>query len=148
MKLMERTGEPALAEELAVLLEEFYRQGDLAVSYIEDKETYAKKIAEHAVVFFAMERETVTGFCALYVNRPPRGFLTFYGVLPAFRGQGIGNELMSCAVRAAQANGCSLLDARVDQQNPTSRKALEFAGFHVVCEEENPLLLRWEQARE
>lgn len=48
---------------------------------------------------------------------------------PAFRGQGIGNELIEAACRKARASGVSFIGLNVDHGNPRAKKLYERLGF-------------------
>lgn len=74
----------------------------------------------------------------------PGGFeLVYLGVLPAFRGRGLGRVLTERAVHLARAGGGEALYLAVDARNGPARRVYEAAGF-VTISLRNAYVYRWQ----
>ncbi len=125
----------------------FYKENEIAMTYVQNLEEYILKVAESATSIFAYIEDKPAGFCSFYDNLPPYAYITFYGVDPLFRGQGIAKEMILTAIKMAINSGCVTMGARVDEENIKSLKVLEDCGFVVKQKEGKVFLLEWTQEK-
>lgn len=90
------------------------------------------------LIFLAYDRDRAVGLATCF-----RGFSTFaalpiinisdFAVLPDYRGQGVGRQLLAAVERKARALGCCRITLEVQENNETARHIYERAGFaHAV----------------
>jgi L-amino acid N-acyltransferase YncA len=89
---------------------------------------------ERYPVFVSCRQETITGWVSLGPYRPGRQALAHVGEVSyyvdrAYRGQGIGSQLLGYAIDAAPGCGLSVLIAILLDRNPASMRLLEKFGF-------------------
>lgn len=147
MIIKKETDKGKVAELLQYFFDTFYKKNEVSMAHVRNSEEYIQKIAENATTLFAYIQNKVVGFCSLYINFPPYAYITFYGVDPLFRGQGIAHKIISSAVEMAVDVGCISISARVDKRNIKSLKTLKDCGFVMKEEEENVFLLEWLQEK-
>ena len=79
--------------------------------------------------FALVEWERAEGFVAAYLET--------IELLPEFRGQHAGAELLRCCVRSARLAGAALLWLHVEASNAAALKLYERFGFAQIDREEN-----------
>jgi len=89
-------------------------------------------IASGATAFVAVEVERVVGWCDIHAAFPHalrhRGSLGM-GVLPGFRGRGIGRRLLAASLDDARVKGLSRIELEVRADNDAAIAFYESAGF-------------------
>ena len=83
-------------------------------------------------VFVAVRGRKAVGFC---INARDDGLLLleWYGVDPAWRGHGIGHQMMAKLVGSARRRGCHKVWCDTDVGNTGSAKLLCSLGFQPLC---------------
>lgn len=97
-------------------------------------EDYAIKISELAECFQAWQGGSLVGLVAVYCNAPDRGlaFITYVGVLPDWRLQGIASRLMqNCIAYISQLNFCRI-ELEVDRNNLVASSLYRRYGFNFI----------------
>ena len=80
------------------------------------------------------DRDEIVGFVSARRGRPNRVRHTAYvviGVLPAYRGQGVGGQLMRRLDLWAEQNGVVRLELTVEAPNTVAKRLYEKNGFKV-----------------
>jgi len=89
-------------------------------------------LANGGVQFFAVDGERVVGWADVMPNDLPtlrhRGALGI-GVLPEYRGQGIGPQLLRSVIDAAFASGITRVELEVREDNAEAIRLYEAFGF-------------------
>lgn len=97
-------------------------------------------ISQFAPAFVAIEEGQVVGWCDVQVSTKPmhahRGILGM-GLLPSFRGKGIGRRLLDKAVEAATSKNLVRLELTVRQENLNAIALYLSAGFIVEGHHKN-----------
>lgn len=88
--------------------------------------------AAYDVYFAAVQEEQVQGYAALRVLAG-EGEIQRIAVLPAYRRQGIGRELMAAMVTYAMANETFSLSLEVRDGNLAARNLYESYGFRATA---------------
>lgn len=83
---------------------------------------------EQAIYFVAVHDKRVVGFVGVW-QIVDEGHITNIGVLPEFRGQGIGNQLLAELVAFAKSKGLVGLTLEVRVSNVGAQKLYEQFGF-------------------
>ncbi|WP_215144619.1 ribosomal protein S18-alanine N-acetyltransferase [Exiguobacterium qingdaonense] len=83
---------------------------------------------EQAVYFVAVHEKRVVGFVGVW-QIVDEGHITNIAVLPEFRGQGIGNQLLAELVAFAKSKGLVGLTLEVRVSNVGAQKLYEQFGF-------------------
>jgi ribosomal protein S18 acetylase RimI-like enzyme len=89
-------------------------------------------IARGHAQFVVLSKGDVVGWCdALPMSRPIHAHIAVLGMglLPAFRGQGIGRRLLRQTLDAARANGLSRVELRVREDNANAIALYREMGF-------------------
>ena len=98
------------------------------------REFVLRNIREGVAQFVALDRGTVVGWCDVSPDRHPAtahsGYLGI-GLLPEYRGQGIGRRLISAALRRAKENGLERVHLTVNSSNDRARSLYEKVGFRL-----------------
>lgn len=103
---------------------------------IESFNIYADKLYKHAIVIKALLKDTNidVGFCAVYANDyiSRKAYIAQLGVKQQFRGQGIGNLLISEAIKVSQKHGMKEIGLEVRKDNLNAIQFYRKFQF-VVC---------------
>lgn len=93
------------------------------------------KATPTTVVFLAFAKDIPVGIAVCF-----RGFSTFaakplinihdFAVLPEWRGQGIGNQILKAVENHAMATGCCKLTLEVQEKNNTAQAVYHAFGFN------------------
>ena len=102
---------------------------------LEESAAFVRNNIEHGYPqFVALDGRTVVGWCdvipmqrAVYAHRGVLGM----GVLPSYRGRGIGRRLVVAALAAARALGLTRTDLEVRENNAAARALYLSVGFVV-----------------
>jgi ribosomal protein S18 acetylase RimI-like enzyme len=73
--------------------------------------------------------------------------VAYVGVVPGFRRQGLGRQLLAQAMDRTWCSGCRLLTLSVDRRNRPARQLYDRLGFEMFDEREVFLAI-WEKARQ
>ncbi|WP_373265176.1 GNAT family N-acetyltransferase [Hungatella hathewayi] len=99
-------------------------------------EEYAWKLAEKADIFYAVYAGTDCGHCAVYMNAGEKAYITSFGVLPEFQGNGIANVLMEAVLLEAAARGIKTIGLEVCTNNKAALCLYCKFGFRISREKE------------
>jgi len=93
-----------------------------------------KNIAQHNPQFVAVEANTVVGWCDI----TPMERVVFahcgslgMGVIPEYRGKGIGRRLIEVTLNAARAKGLARIDLQVREDNIPALSLYQRFGFVI-----------------
>lgn len=92
----------------------------------------ADNIANGVAQFVAVEGETVVGWCDIspgWAHSVTHCGSLGMGVLPAYRGQGLGEQLLRVTIEDAQRRGISRIELAVRTDNLRAIKLYERLGF-------------------
>jgi mycothiol synthase len=86
------------------------------------------------VLFADGDDDTIIGWTKNEVERGApdgrrRGFVSLIGVIPAFRGRGLGRELLRWAIEWARANGAGTIELNVEAANERALELYRRTGF-------------------
>ena len=98
------------------------------------REFVLRNIREGVAQFVALDRGRVVGWCDVSPDRHPATAHTGYlgiGLLPEYRGRGIGRRLISACLRKAKENGLERVDLSVNGSNVRARALYERVGFRL-----------------
>lgn len=101
-------------------------------SRIENLNEYAKKLHRHATVMVAtINRDTIAGFVAYYINRKESGtsYLTQIAVHPQYQHMGIGQMLLLTYETDSMRNSFSQLMLEVNKENTPAISFYRKNGF-------------------
>ena len=92
-------------------------------------------VAAHAEgIFVAEEAGTVIGYVTTRIDHDSKiGSIPNLGVLPAYRGAGIGRQLIETAINYAKASGMAYLRIETLEQNPIGQYLYPSCGFEEVA---------------
>jgi ribosomal protein S18 acetylase RimI-like enzyme len=91
-------------------------------------------IRQHNPQFVALSGSEVVGWCDVRRQSRPiyaHGGILGIGLLPPFRGQGIGTRLITTALNAARTTGFSRVELTVREANTNAIELYEKVGFVV-----------------
>jgi len=80
-----------------------------------------------------LDGDHVAGFVQLVMHEHPRGELRTVGRVPAYRGQGLGDELMVEALRVLWAAGAREIELGVEAGNDGALDLYRRFGFEIVA---------------
>ena len=84
--------------------------------------------------FVAEEAGTVIGYVTTRIDHDSKiGSIPNLGVLPAYRGAGIGRQLIETAINYAKASGMAYLRIETLEQNPIGQYIYPSCGFEEVA---------------
>ncbi|MCB0124584.1 MAG: GNAT family N-acetyltransferase [Caldilineaceae bacterium] len=84
--------------------------------------------------FVAEEAGTVIGYVTTRIDHDSKiGSIPNLGVLPAYRGAGIGRQLIETAINYAKASGMAYLRIETLEQNPIGQYLYPSCGFEEVA---------------
>lgn len=86
---------------------------------------------EQAIYFVAVQDRRVIGFAGVW-QIVDEGHITNIAVLPEFRGQGVGNQLLHALVTYARAQSLAALTLEVRVSNVGAQKLYEQFGFECA----------------
>ena len=116
----------------AVAREERYLAQVAALPLPQVQAFVRESVASGAAQFVAVEGERVIGWCDIFPGWAHalrhRGSLGM-GLLPAFRGRGIGKELLSACLQKARANGITRVELEARADNAQALRLYERMGF-------------------
>lgn len=94
-------------------------------------ENYIRKIISNGNVFIYRDNGEDLGYIAIYTNnlQERTAFITSIGVLPAFRGNHIGQKLIEFAFLFAKKQGMSSIELEVSKKNALAIAAYQKNGF-------------------
>ena len=102
----------------------------------ETRENVLKHIKRNTPRYIAVKDNTVVGWCEVLPNKGEgfthSGKIDTMGVLSAYRGHGIGKNLMNATLHAAEQIGIERVELLVYASNKNAISFYEKAGF--VCE--------------
>ena len=84
---------------------------------------------ENRHMYVHTDDRNITGYCSLLLLESGGCELNNLCVLPAYRHEGVGAELLKYAFNAARALGCSRMDIGVVEENMVLRRWYEGFGF-------------------
>lgn len=94
-----------------------------------------------SAAWIAEQDGAMAGFALVEWECTEDGFVAAYletiELLPGFRGQGAGAELLRCCLRSAQAAGAELLWLHAEVTNAAALRLYERFGFAQIDREEN-----------
>lgn len=95
---------------------------------------YAMKLAARATTFEAWDGEAMIALAAIYLNDPlgRTAFLTSISVAAAYRGRGIGRELLRQCIARIREVRYRALELEVSPQNVDAVRLYESLGFNVT----------------
>ena len=107
---------------------------------------YAAKLARLAERFEAWKGKELGGLVAAYCNQPESGtaFISSVSVTPAYRGTGIGDQLIRACLDYAATLGYVQVELRVDAENAAARRLYARHGFKCCGGEGEEITLRRE----
>lgn len=91
-----------------------------------------ENVASNASQFVALDGAVVVGWCDViphWAHAVKHCGTLGMGVLPAYRGNGVGGKLLAACVSKAQANGVTRIELEVRSDNASAIKLYERAGF-------------------
>lgn len=122
-----------------------YRPGDLeALLRVEEEsfppgQRYSGLVFEYllslpgSVILLAEEGGEVIGYAAGYMEGRGVGHVASLAVRPAFRGRGVGKELMKALEAELMTRGARRLRLEVRESNMVARRLYEGLGYRVVA---------------
>lgn len=81
----------------------------------------------------ARDGDEIIGMAGLAV-RGTRGWVSGFGIVPAWRRRGLGRRLLAALLERARAEGLRQLSLEVLAENTSARRLYESAGMHVTRE--------------
>jgi ribosomal protein S18 acetylase RimI-like enzyme len=130
------------AEQLASLFNEAFK-GYIGVNVSFTAETLTRWLADNFIslplshVFFSPSdpKEPIAfGLIATRPDKPRESRLGAMGVVPAFKGRGIGSRALGTIIAAERARGVSVLELEVIQKNDPAVNLYQRSGFAVTRE--------------
>ena len=108
------------------------------LSTLLDIRDYAAKLVEHATILIADLDGSDIGIAAMYANdlTAKRAFLTTIGVLPDFRGFGIGSRMLEALIEIAQEQGMKTILLEVHPSNTAAMRLYHKYSFVKTGHEE------------
>ncbi len=107
----------------AVAAEKIYIESIEAPELVDIEKFQLKLIADKAPTYYAVEGERVIGWCDISLKNNPRmkhrGGLGM-GIVDGYRGQGIGTQLMTAALKHAKEIGLEKVELSVYTSNVTA----------------------------
>jgi len=91
-----------------------------------------ESVATGAAQFVAVDGSTVVGWCDIFpswAHAIKHCGSVGMGLLPAYRGQGIGQQLLAACIAKARANGITRIKLEVRADNAHAIKLYECMGF-------------------
>lgn len=115
-----------------VAKERIYLEGIEAPNIERVSQFQSALIAQNAPVYYAIQNDRVVGWCDISLHDNPRmkhrGSLGM-GVLPTFRGQGIGSKLLDKSLEHAKKLGLEKIDLHVYTSNVKAIALYKKYGF-------------------
>jgi hypothetical protein len=109
-----------------------------------DLESYAQKMAQHAVCWLAFDREEVVGFAACYVNKAPLySFWTMLAIRKEYRNRMIALYLEPMIIAFCHTFGSSGIKAEVDPRHSDLIKLHHHFGFRSNAEQSERHGRKW-----
>lgn len=89
-------------------------------------------LGEHRPMYAFYDKEVIVGYYSLLLQENKECELNNLCVIPAYRHQGIGEELLQHAFKVAQESNCNKINIGIVEENMVLRKWYESFGFvHV-----------------
>ncbi len=104
------------------------------LSDLVDLEDYAQKLSEKALHFTLYDQDTLIGFSGCYFNDETSkvGYISGISILDAYRGIGLGGQLLKHIVVYGKENGFRVVNITPDCNNNGLISFLEKYGFIVT----------------
>ena len=124
---------PSFYEALSLVAQErIYIEMIAAPAFEQVAKFQRELIAENGAVYYAIQNEKVVGWCDLFPEKNPRfshrGSIGM-GLLPAFRGKGLGLKLLESVLAHAKGNGLEKAELHVYTSNLTAIALYKKCGF-------------------
>jgi ribosomal protein S18 acetylase RimI-like enzyme len=104
---------------------------------------YATKLENSAATFEAWDDGQLVGLVAVYLNQPPKGYVTDVSVEGCYAGQGIAKKLLKQCIANAQAEKCfDSLELKVSQDNQVAINLYHNLGFSTIESEAQELVMQ------
>lgn len=106
------------------------------------REFVAQSVATDAVQFVALDAGTVVGWADVFphwAHAVAHGGALGMGVLPAYRGQGVGRRLLAACIEKAQAKGMTRIELEVRADNQRAIALYERMGFALEGRKRNAM---------
>ena len=108
-------------------------------SYVTDE--FAQLIDFQKRYLWLVLRDDVgVGFFDLEIESDKKGYFAFY-IAPAYRGKGLGLEILKAALNLPEVTSVEVLEGGVDKDNLSSIKTLEQANFKYAYTDEDGMLM-------
>jgi ribosomal protein S18 acetylase RimI-like enzyme len=108
------------------------------------QEFVERSVADDAVQFVALHGSTVIGWADVFAHSPSAishcGALGM-GLLPDYRGQGLGRVLLNACIAKSAAKGLTRIELEVREDNDRAIRLYERAGFLVEGRKRNSMRL-------
>lgn len=104
-------------------------------------ETYAKKIANYAILFEAWFDEKLIGMVAMYLNENKHGYITNVSVYNEYRGNGIAKQIFVNMMDYTKANNISEVKLEVSVINIAAINLYKNFGFESLEEKNNQIIM-------
>lgn len=105
---------------------------------------YARKVTTFALCIEGWHNGSLIGLICMYCDDFEKGaFITNVSVIPAFRGKGVANLLMSHAIEKVREKGISKINLEVDNTNEPAQCLYRRFGFspNVVTQQTTMMLI-------
>lgn len=98
-----------------------------------DLQSYAKKLADKALHFYAKENERLIGMTCCYMNdvNKSKAFISIICIDPDYFGKGIGRQLTIASEYTALKLGFRLIESEVHVNNFPSLKMYQKLGYAI-----------------
>lgn len=108
-------------------------------NYLDDAEACSRQNPKH--VLCALQGNSIVGILQLDTERGTEdnaGYITFFYMLPEFRGNGLGIQLLGEAVSVFRDLGRDRMRLSCGEDNPSGMRFYERYGFHSIGSSEQP----------
>lgn len=99
-----------------------------------DLQTYAKKLANNADIFYARCKDKDCGHCAIYMNQIDKAYISSFGILPEFQNRGIATKLINYAIYELELRGIKEVELEVWKENMKAYRLYAKVGFEELME--------------
>ena len=98
---------------------------------VQNYDEYAEKLAKHAVIGIMKDKQDTCGLIVFYANdiQNLTAFISLIGVLPAWQGKHLGQQLLEYSISEAISAGMQSLRLEVDLDNQRAIAFYERCGF-------------------
>lgn len=131
----------ASEEDILTHLNHCNNQFEPALSTRVSLETYAKKMADYAILFEAWVDEKLIGMVAMYLNEMKQGYITNVSVYIEYGGKGIANQIFVNLMRYTKANNISEIKLEVSAINIAAINLYKNFGFEKIDEKNNQIIM-------